>query len=136
MIEKNYLIVSLTYIFEALREYCSFRFKPLCKNIKFKDSYEQNRAVMNTITNFKKSKFKNRLFETYPEIYERNKAEFKRVAKLYKRVRNLRNDLAHINKTTEFDDIKKDLYSIIFQVETLVVTKTLYKDKILSEIQP
>ena len=39
-------------------------------------------------------------------------------------------DLAHINKTTEFDDIKKDLYSIIFQV------KTLYKDEILSEIQP
>lgn len=130
MIEKNYLIVALTYVFESLREYCSFRFEPLCKKIKFKDSYEQNTAVMNTITNFKKSKFRNRIFETYPKIYEHNKAEFKRVAKLYKRVRDLRNDLAHINKTTEFSDIKKDLYSIIFQVETL------YKDEILSKIRP
>lgn len=129
-IEKNYLIVALTYIFESLREYCTFRFQPLCQNIKFKDSYEHNTAVMNSITNFTKSKFRNKIFETYPKIYDHNKSEFKRIAKLYKRVRDLRNDLAHINKTNDFADIKKDLYQIIFQVETL------YKDEVLATIKP
>ncbi len=129
MIEKNYIIVSLAYIFESLREYCAYRFESLCVGIVFKDDYAKNTAVMNTITNFERAKFGTEILKKYGGIYHKNRNQFQRVERLYNRVRTLRNGLAHINKSREFDDIKKDLNQIIFQVETL------YRDEVLSEIK-
>jgi len=125
---KNYLIVALAYIFESLREYCAFRFEKICKQINFRNDYDKNTAVMNTISNFKRAKFGTEILHKHKNIYDKNKTNFKRVNRLYDKVRKLRNDLAHINKNKEFDDIKQDVQKIVYQVEEL------FNAEILKEI--
>jgi len=56
-VEKNYIIVGYAYIFESLREYCSYKFEHICRGIEFKDDYAKNTAVINTILNFRQAKF-------------------------------------------------------------------------------
>ncbi|HHB95118.1 MAG TPA: CRISPR-associated DxTHG motif protein, partial [Campylobacterales bacterium] len=115
-VEKNYLIVALAYIFESVREYCSYRFEPICKEIEFKDSYQRNDNVMKTIGNFR---LDNKILRRYSNLYQVNKAEFKKVNRLYNRLRKRRNALAHINQTKNFNTIKEDLKKIITEVEEL-----------------
>lgn len=129
-VEKNYLIVAYAYIFESLREYCSFRFEEICKSITFKDDYAKNTAVMNTIANFRRVKFGREILDKHGDIFNNNKADFKRVGKLYDKIRKRRNDLAHINKTKDFEDIKKDLKDLLLQVEMLYVDEVLSKIKL------
>jgi len=124
-VEKNYLIVSLAYIFESVREYCSYQFRDVCKTIEFKDDYERNHAVMGTIGGFKKD---NKIVEHHTKIIKLNKQEFRKVNKLYQKIRKRRNDLAHINKTKNFATIKEDLEKIIKDVEAL------FNSTILNEV--
>ena len=126
--EKNYLIVSLTYLFESLREYVSLRFKPLLKEINIKNGYETNTAVMDTIGNFQRGNKPNPIQRNYPKLYHKNKSQFQRINAIYKEIRTLRNDLAHINKTKDFADIKQELSKMILKVETI------YKDTLLQKI--
>lgn len=126
MVDKNYLVVALAYIFESIREYCSYRFESICANIKFKDNYTKNDNVMRTIGNFEKG---NIILRKHKNLYTKNKEEFRRVNKLYNRLRIRRNSLAHINTTDNFDDIKKDLKDVIKKVEKL------YTDEVLSHIK-
>ena len=128
-IEKNYLIVSLAYIFESFREYCSLRFKGVSKSIKFRNSYDINTSVMDTIGNFRRAGKMNKLQKKYPNIYKDNKSNFKRVSIIYAKVQSLRNDLAHINKIKDFKDIKLMLHQIIFMIEQF------YKDDVLKDIK-
>ena len=122
MVEKNYLVVSLAYIFESLREYCSYRFEGICANIEFKDAYQRNDNVMKTIGNFRKE---NLILSKYHGLYHKNKEEFKRVNKLYNKLRKRRNALAHINTTSNFEDIKEDLKEMIKRVENLYNSNSL-----------
>jgi CRISPR-associated DxTHG motif protein len=122
MVEKNYLVVSLAYIFESLREYCSYRFEDICADIKFKDDYQRNDNVMKTIGNFRKE---NMILNRYPNLYHLNKVEFKKVNKLYNKLRKRRNALAHINTTSNFEDIKRDLKEMIERVEKLYYSNSL-----------
>lgn len=124
-VEKNYLIVSLAYIFESVREYCSYQFRDVCKTIEFKDDYERNHAVMGTIGGFKKD---NKIVVHHTKIIKLNKQEFRKVNKLYQKIRKRRNDLAHINKTKNFATIKEDLEKIIKDVEAL------FNSTILNEV--
>jgi len=126
MVEKNYLVVSLAYIFESLREYCSYRFEYICANIEFKDDYQRNDNVMKTIGNYRKE---NIILKRYRNLYHLNKEEFKKVNRLYNKLRKRRNALAHINTTSNFEDIKSDLIEIIKKVEKL------FEDKILDNIR-
>jgi len=125
-IKKNYLIVSLAYIFESIREYCSYRFKDICNNIKFSSHYQRNDNVMKTIGNYK---IKNKILNKYPKLYKKNKQEFQKVNKIYNSLRELRNDLAHINQTKEFENIKQNIKEMISNVEEL------YNKKILEHIK-
>lgn len=127
--EKNYLIVSVTYLFESLREYVSMRFAPLLKDIKISKGYQTNTAVMDAISNFKRNGKPNALQKRYPNLYKLNKGQFQRIDSIYKEIRTLRNDLAHINKTESLSDIKQKLSSMIFKVETI------YKDNLLHTIK-
>jgi CRISPR-associated DxTHG motif protein len=127
--EKNYLIVSLTYLFESLREYVSDRFSPLTKDLKLKKGYETNTAVMDTVGNYKRNGKTNKIQQKYPKLHILNQNQFRRIDTIYKNIRTLRNDLAHINKTKNFSDIKQDLSNMIFQVETI------YKDNLLQHIK-
>jgi len=122
MVEKNYLVVSLAYIFESLREYCSYRFEGICADIEFRDDYQRNDNVMKTIGNFRKE---NMILNRYSNLYALNKAEFKKVNKLYNKLRKRRNALAHINKNSRFEDIKKDLEEMIERVEKLYNSNSL-----------
>jgi CRISPR-associated DxTHG motif protein len=127
--EKNYLIVSLAYVFESLRGYCSYQFRGLCEGMEFKDDYAKNTAVMNTICNFRQAKFGTEILKKYDGIYQKNKTEFKQVRKLYEKIRKRRNALAHINTTSNFEDIKEDLKKIIEKVEAL------FNEKLLANIE-
>ena len=122
MVEKNYLVVSLAYIFESLREYCSYRFKDIYLNIEFKDDYQRNDNVMKTIGNYK---IKNKILKKYPRLYKSNKEKFKEVNKVYNKLRKYRNSLAHINTTKNFHNIKQDLKEMIRRVEDLYNSNTL-----------
>ena len=122
MVSKNYLVVSLAYIFESLREYCSYRFEDICVDIEFKDAYQRNDNVMKTIGNYRKE---NMILNRYPHLYHRNKAAFKKVNKLYNKLRKRRNALAHINTTSNFEDIKQDLKEMIERVEKLYNSNSL-----------
>jgi CRISPR-associated DxTHG motif protein len=127
-IDRNYIIVSLAYIFESFREYCTYNFKPILKDIKLKKGYETNTAIMDTICNFERNGKKNAIQKRYPQIYQQNKQKFQRIKTIYDEVRMLRNDLAHINLKKDFEDIKKQLEQIIFKIETV------YKEDILKHI--
>jgi phosphoribosyl 1,2-cyclic phosphodiesterase len=125
MVEKNYLVVALAYIFESLREYCSYRFEVVYEGILFKDSYERNDNVMKTIGNYRKE---NKILKQYSNLYKQNKESFKKVNKLYNKLRKRRNALAHINTKSNFEDIKSDLNQMIEKVEKL------FNDGLLSNI--
>jgi CRISPR-associated DxTHG motif protein len=126
MVEKNYLVIALAYLFESLREYSSYRFEELCESISFKDSYERNDNVMKSIGNYRKE---NKILKRYPNLYKQNKELFKQVNKLYNKLRKRRNALAHINTKSNFEDIKADLEKMIEKVEEL------YNDGLLREIK-
>jgi len=126
MVEKNYLVIALAYLFESLREYSSYRFEELCESISFKDSYERNDNVMKSIGNYRKE---NKILKKYPNLYKQNKEMFKKVNKLYNKLRKRRNALAHINTKSNFEDIKADLEKMIEKVEKL------YNDRLLSKIK-
>jgi len=129
-LDKNYLVVSLAYMFESLREYCSLKFEPLlkAKNIHFKNSYYKNTATMDTIANFQRGHKKNDIQKAYPNLYNKNKNIFSRIDTIYSNLRELRNSLAHINTEKSFEDIKQDLNTLKFKIETI------YKDDILKHI--
>ena len=127
--EKNYLVVALAYLFESFREYCSARFEPLTKKIKFKNDYSKKTAVMNTITNYQTAHNGTEILDKYQDIYKKNTVKFKRIDTLYRKLRDFRNDLAHINKSKDFADIKKNISDMI------VKTESIYKDDILANIK-
>ncbi len=128
-LDKNYLVVSLAYLFEAIREYCTYSLKSYIKDINIKKSYELNTAIMDTITNFKRNNRENTIQKKYPKLHLKNKNSFKRISVIYEEIRNLRNDLAHINYEKDFKDIKQMINSISFKVEAI------FKDDVLKNIK-
>ncbi len=128
-LEKNYLVVALAYLFEAIREYCSYNFKKHLKEINIKKSYELNTSVMDTITNFKRNYKENQIQKKYKNLYKKNRTNFNRISTIYKEIRDLRNDLAHINYEKNFKDIKQIINGIAFKIETI------FKDDILKNIK-
>lgn len=127
-LEKNYLVISLAYTFESIREYCSLRFEPLLGNISFKDDYTKNTAVMDTVSDWRRNGKENAIQKKYKGIVKAN-SNFNRVSSIYNELRVLRNDLAHINNTKKFGDIKQKIKSLIFKINSL------YKDDALKFIK-
>lgn len=128
-LEKNYLVVSLAYLFEAVREYCSYSFKSHLKGINIKKSYKLNTSVMDTVSNFKRNGKKNVIQKIYPNLYKKNRDIFRKIANEYEYIRKLRNDLAHINQEKDFKDIKQMIQGISLKVEVI------FKDDILKNIK-
>ncbi len=126
-LDKNYIVVALAYLFEAIREYCTYGFSPYLKGISIKKGYELNTVVMDTIGNFKRNGRANKIQKRYPRLYENNKQIFQRIAHIYKEIRVLRNDLAHINYEKDFKDIKQMILKIGFKVEVLFREDVLQK---------
>jgi len=129
MLDKNYLIIALSYLFESLREYCTQQFRSILDGkVKFKNGYEKNTAVMDTIGNFKRNNRPNKIQKQFPNLYDKNKSQFIRISKVYGDIRTLRNDLAHINKHKKFDDIHKNINQLLFKIESI------YNDELLKNM--
>lgn len=125
---KNYLIVALTYIFESLRTYSDISFKAVTKDIRYKDQYERKQDIMNAITHAPFALDSNKIYNQDENFYNRHKERLKRVEVTYLKIRKLRNQLAHINETKDFDDIKKMVEDMVSEVEEI------YRDDALKDI--
>ena len=135
MFNKNYYLIAITYLFEAIRNYCtsSFHRKQIINNYAWNqfDIYGLNSDVMSTIT---QKEFGEKYRPTYydknfPNLYNNNKDAFEKIAKEYKKLKDLRNNLTHINHKKTQDNIKGELYSLLKNMNRLM------EDDILKELK-
>jgi len=134
MSKKNYYLLSITYLFEAIRLYSTYLFyrnrvigQYAWDNF---DMYGLNRDVMSCICQ--------KEFEDYrPTYYDRNNSNFygknseifEKIASEYKKLRELRNNLTHINHKESQPNIKKDLEGLLNNIDRLI------SDNILKNIK-
>ncbi len=135
MFENNYYLLSVTYLFEALRLYATYAFYK-CKIInnyawKNFDMYRLNKDVMSTITQkeFGDRYEKNFYDKKYPKLYSQNSEAFTLVGQEYKKLKKLRNDLTHINFKKTQTNIKGTLYNLLKNIDNLI------NDDILKDIK-
>lgn len=133
MYEKNYYLLSLTYLFEAIRLYSSYSFYRnhlIGKKVwSSGDKYKVNHEVMYCIS---QKEFGTKYRPTYYDknsFYNKNSTIFEAVAKEYKKLRELRNDLTHINYDASQPNIKMDLRKLLESIGELIT------DDILKEIK-
>lgn len=135
MFDKNYYLLSLTYLFEAIRLYASYSFY---KNriISYHawntfDKYGINRDVMSTITQkeFGDDYRKNYYDRRFPNLYNHNSNVFEKVATEYKKLKNLRNSLTHINHDESQPNIKSDLRKLLESIGEIIRENSLKEIK-------
>ena len=134
MYNKNYYLLSLTYLFEAIRLYSSYSFyrNRIINNYAWNnfDKYSLNRDVMSCIT---QKEFGDNYRLTYYDrnnsnFYEKNSDNFSKVAVEYKKLKDLRNSLTHISYEQSQPNIKSDLRKLLNNIEDLIkndILKTL-----------
>jgi CRISPR-associated DxTHG motif protein len=133
MYEKNYILLSLTYLFEAIRFYCSDAFDKnhiTCKRHKYKDNtYNINQEVITFITQNLISNYQANCYdENYKTLYKNNIKTFSTIATKYKSLKELRNNLTHISTQKHSPDIKIKLKNQLDEIGDLI------KDDILHTI--
>jgi len=126
MYNKNYYLLSLTYLFEAIRLYSSYSFykNRIINNYAWNnfDKYSLNRDVMSCIT---QKEFGDNYRPTYYDrnnsnFYEKNSDNFSKVAVEYKKLKDLRNSLTHISYEQSQPNIKSDLRNLLNSIEDLI----------------
>jgi len=126
MYNKNYYLLSLTYLFEAIRLYSSYSFykNRIINNHAWNnfDRYGLNRDVMSCIT---QKEFGDNYRPTYYDrnnsnFYEKNSDNFSKVAVEYKKLKDLRNSLTHISYEQSQPNIKSDLRNLLNSIEDLI----------------
>ncbi len=134
MFDKNYYLLSLTYLFEAIRLYASYSFykNGLINNYAWNnfDKYSLNRDVISCIT---QKEFGEKYKPTYYDknnanFYTQNSKVFDNIAMEYKKLKDLRNSLTHINHDESQPNIKSDLRKLLESIGGLI------KEDILKEI--
>jgi len=125
MFEKNYYLISLTYLFEAIRLYATTTFhkKNIINNYAWEkfDMYRLNRDVMSTITQKEFEDYRENYYDkNFPSLYSKNATEFETIANEYKKLKDLRNDLTHINHKKSQPNIKGDLYELLKSIGFLI----------------
>lgn len=125
MFDKNYYLIATIYLFEALRLYCAFSFKRADVLIEKETAYLTNQRLISFISNYKKGDYEKR----YPTLYEKNKESFEKISLNYDELRQLRNDLTHINHEESQSNIKSNLSGLLQDI------KTLSDDDILQNIK-
>ncbi len=124
MHSKHYYLLSLTYLFEAIRLYCSYSFykkriisKHAWENF---DKYKLNSDVMSCIS---QKEIGDKYRPTYYDknnFYSKNNTIFHQVAIEYNKFRILRNNLTHINHDKSQPNIKKDLGDLIEKISSFI----------------
>ncbi len=146
MLGKNYILLSLTYLFEALRFYCSDSFKNkdiLCTRKKEKNNnYTINQEVITFITQRTIYEYRKNCYdENYKDLHQTNLKLFQQIAKEYTTLRKLRNNLTHVNSEKHSPDIKTKLQnqlqdiSIIIENDILKDLTTKTKQRIVKDLR-
>jgi CRISPR-associated DxTHG motif protein len=124
MYSKNYYLLSLTYLFEAIRLYSSYSFykNRIINNHAWNnfDRYGLNRDVMSCIT---QKEFGDKYRPTYYDrnnFFEKNSDNFSKIAVEYKKLKDLRNSLTHISYEQSQPNIKSDLRNLLNSIEDLI----------------
>lgn len=125
MLNKGYFLLSLTYLFEAMRLYSSYSFYKngiIQRNYwKKADSYTINSKVMHFITQKYVKDYKNSWYdENYPKLFKNNEKKFEKIAKVYIDLRDLRNNLTHINHNQAQPDVKNNLQTLLRGIQTII----------------
>jgi CRISPR-associated DxTHG motif protein len=132
MADKNYIMLSLTYLFEAVRFYASHKFykKGIIKNYAWKnfDKYKLNQDVISYITQKSIDNYRETFYDrTYPQLYKINKPLFERIEAEYVALKELRNKLTHINSEEHSPDIETKLKRQLISI-TELIDKDVLKD--------
>jgi CRISPR-associated DxTHG motif protein len=124
MFSKNYYLLSLTYLFEAIRLYASYSFhqKSIINNYAWNnvDMYKLNSDVISCIG---QKEFGDRYRDTRYDkngFYNKNSGIFEKIALEYRKLRTLRNNLTHINHEKSQPNIKGDLYKLLKDIGSLI----------------
>jgi len=116
MFSKNYFLLSITYLFEAIRLYASYAFY---KNGIIPQSQWENEEThyfINSDVIYCIGGNGNK----YPNIYSRNSSKFPTVLTEYKKLKELRNDLTHINHKKSQINIKGRLENLIESISLII----------------
>lgn len=131
MFDKNYYLLSLTYLFESIRLYSSYSFyknRIIARNYwENTDQYKINSTVMSFIS---QKEFGENYKETfydkhYNNLYSKNEQNLEVVANSYKQLRKLRNTLTHINHNESQPNIKNELKTLLDNIESIINNDTL-----------
>jgi len=124
MSDKNYYLLSITYLFEAIRLYASHSFydKGIITDTQWsaKEMYFINSDVLYCIEG-KGNKFSG--------VYAKNEQIFRIIFKEYEKLKNLRNNLTHVNHEKIQLNIKGNLEGLLESIGLLI------KDDILKELK-
>jgi len=125
MFEKNYILLSFTYLFEAFRFYCNETFEKksiICKREKHKDNaYTINQEILAFISHYGENCYD----RNFKNLYETNRQLFQKISKEYATLKKLRNDLTHINPEKNTPDIKIKLQKQLQIVEQMIASDLL-----------
>ena len=132
MFEKNYTLLSLTYLFEALRFYCSDSFKNnniLCTRKEEKNNnYTINQEVISFITQRTFYEYRKNCYdENFKNLHTANIGVFQKISKEYDTLKKLRNNLTHVNSQIHSPDIETKLQKQL-QTITNIIEKDILKD--------
>lgn len=130
MFNKNYYLLALTYLFEAIRLYCSYSFyKNGIINKKYweeNDSYKINAAVMSFISQKDFDNYKSTYYDNnFNNLYDKNLKQFQTIASQYSKLRKLRNKLTHIDHTESQPNIQRELEALLKSIEEIIQTDIL-----------
>jgi len=124
MSDKNYYLLSITYLFEAIRLYASHSFydKGIITDTQWsaKEMYFINSDVLYCIEG-KGNKFSG--------VYAKNEQIFRIIFKEYEKLKNLRNNLTHVNHEKIQLNIKGNLEGLLESIGLLI------KDDILKKLK-
>jgi len=125
MFEKNYILLSLTYLFEAIRWYCSYTFHEngiISKHTwKTFDQYRLNQDVISFISQKSIKKYRQNFYDkNFLTLYENNKTLFEPIATEYEALKGLRNHLTHVNPKQHTVDIKSSLKQHLNKITALI----------------
>lgn len=135
LFEKKYMLLSLALLFESIRMYIKssikvkqkelveniekqlhydlYKIGDFFKNLKWK-SYEKLKYDKNNSLNISEDDYKS-LQKSFPNHLE----------KIYDEINNKRNNLAHANTSSSFQDIEKDIANLLFKYESLAIKKPI-----------
>jgi len=124
MCSKNYLLISSTYLVEALAHYAYFYFKKFGitnQDFSYDTAFDIINYIQKNITN-------NTVNIPHKYFYCSNKDIFERFSRLVKMVKEIRNRVAHIDLTLNDPKIKFKLIRRILEFKKLVVEENIFEN--------